>query len=94
MTSRERAIAAHPPHVLPQDLLHDLRTPLGHIMGYSELLIEQMREQGHEEFVPYLMKISSAGRQLLEMMDENFESAASDSSALASNDFSARNVPS
>ncbi|HMA21921.1 MAG TPA: histidine kinase dimerization/phospho-acceptor domain-containing protein [Gemmatimonadaceae bacterium] len=80
MTSLERAIATHPHHMLPPDLIHDLRTPLGHIMGYSELLIEQMREQGHEEFVPYLMKISNAGRQLLEMMDENFESAASDGS--------------
>ena len=33
-------------HMLPRDLLHDLRTPLGHILGYSELLIEQMKEAG------------------------------------------------
>ena len=61
-------------HMLPPDLLHDLRTPLGHILGYSELMIEQMREAGNEEFIPYLEKIRSAGKQLLEMMTENFRS--------------------
>lgn len=63
-------------HMLPPDLLHDLRTPLGHILGYSELLIEQMQTAGHPEFVPYLEKIRKAGRQLLEMMKDNFESTA------------------
>ncbi len=61
-------------HMLPRDLLHDLRTPLGHILGYSELLIEQMRAEGHEEFIPYLEKIRTAGRQLLELMNDNFQS--------------------
>ena len=50
-------------------------TPLGHILGYSELLIEQMREQGHEEFIPYLEKICKAGHQLLDTMTDNFESS-------------------
>jgi signal transduction histidine kinase len=61
-------------HMLPRDLLHDLRTPLGHILGYSELLIEQMKEAGHEEFIPYLEKIRKAGRELVEMMQDNFQS--------------------
>lgn len=61
-------------HMLPRDLLHDLRTPLGHILGYSELLIEQMRAEGHEEFIPYLEKIRTAGHQLLELMKDNFQS--------------------
>jgi signal transduction histidine kinase len=64
-------------HLLPRELLHDLRTPLGHILGYSELLIEQMQEGGHEEFIPYLQKIRTAGNQLLEMMTDNFKSGAS-----------------
>ena len=63
-------------HMLPPDLLHDLRTPLGHIIGYSELLIEQVESSGHPEFVPYLEKIRKSGRQLLEMMTNNFESVA------------------
>jgi signal transduction histidine kinase len=63
-------------HRLPPNLLHDLRTPLGHILGYSELLIEQMRDEGHEEFIPYLEKISRAGHQLLDLMTDNFQSNA------------------
>ncbi len=61
-------------HFLPRNLLHDLRTPLGHILGYSELLIEQMQESGHEEFIPHLEKIRKAGRELVVMMSENFKS--------------------
>lgn len=61
-------------HMLPRDLLHDLRTPLGHILGYSELLIEQMQATGHEEFIPYLEKIRTAGHQLLGLMKDNFQS--------------------
>ena len=60
-------------HMLPRGLLHDLRTPLGHILGYSELLIEEMHATGHEEFIPHLEKIRKAGRELVTMMDENFQ---------------------
>jgi signal transduction histidine kinase len=59
-------------HQLPPALLHDLRTPLGHVLGYSELLIEQMRDKGNEEFIPYVEKIRIAGRQLLALISENF----------------------
>ena len=61
-------------HMLPRDLLHDLRTPLGHILGYSELLIEQMKEAGDEQYVVYAEKIRKAGRELVEMMQDNFQS--------------------
>ena len=60
-------------HQLPPALLHDLRTPLGHVLGYSELLIEEMRDKGHEEFIPYVEKIKRAGHQLLELMTSNFQ---------------------
>ena len=59
-------------HQLPPALLHDLRTPLGHVLGYSELLIEQMRDKGSEEFIPYVEKIRNAGHQLLALMAKNF----------------------
>ncbi len=60
-------------HPIPRDLLHDLRTPIGHILGYSELMIEQMRDRGDEEFIPWLEKIRAASHQLLGMMKDNFE---------------------
>ncbi len=76
MTELPAAIEERVQHMLPADLLHDLRTPLGHILGYSELLIEQMQEAGHEEFIPYLEKIRTSGHQLLEMMKDNFQSGS------------------
>ena len=73
MSELPKAIEERIHHILPRNLLHDLRTPLGHILGYSELMIEQMRERGDEEFIPYLEKIRSSGHKLLEMMTENFQ---------------------
>lgn len=61
-------------HALPPDLLHDLRTPLGHVLGYSELLEEQAEEAGYQELLPYIRKIHTAGEQLLVMLNENFKS--------------------
>ena len=61
-------------HMLPRNLLHDLRTPLGHILGYSELLIEQMQESGQADLIPYVENIQKAARTLVEMMTENFQS--------------------
>ncbi|HVD59899.1 MAG TPA: histidine kinase dimerization/phospho-acceptor domain-containing protein [Gemmatimonadaceae bacterium] len=61
-------------HLLPRDLLHDLRTPLSHILGYSELLLEQMKDAGSEEYVAHLEKIRKAGRELVDMLKDNFKS--------------------
>jgi signal transduction histidine kinase len=73
MSDLPQSIEERVQHMLPAGLLHDLRTPLGHILGYSELLIEQMNESGHEEFIPYLEKIRTAGHELLGMMTDNFQ---------------------
>ncbi len=62
------------PRPLPSGLLHDLRTPLNHILGYTEMLIEEAQEQGYEGFVPDLRKTHAAGKQLLALIDDNFES--------------------
>jgi signal transduction histidine kinase len=77
MSDLPKSIEEAVQHMLPSDLLHDLRTPLGHILGYSELLIEQMHETGNEEFIPYLEKIRKAGHQLLAIMADNFQATRS-----------------
>jgi hypothetical protein len=43
-------------------LLHEMRTPLGQIMGYSEMLQEEAQDRGQEDLVPDLKKIESAAR--------------------------------
>jgi signal transduction histidine kinase len=77
MSDLPKSIEEAVQHMLPPDLLHDLRTPLSHILGYSELLIEQMHETGNEQFIPYVEKIRKAGQQLLALMADNFQATRS-----------------
>ena len=61
-------------HPLPAELVHDLRTPLAHIIGYSEMLMEQAREAGHEDYLPDLQKVNAAGLRLLALFDASVQS--------------------
>jgi signal transduction histidine kinase len=59
---------------LSPQLLHDLRGPLNHIIGYSEMLTEEVDSQRREGFAVDLEKIRSAGHRMLALIDENFTS--------------------
>ncbi|MBA3776956.1 MAG: SpoIIE family protein phosphatase [Betaproteobacteria bacterium] len=59
-------------HALPSGLIHDLRTPLNHIIGYTEMLIEQAQEKAQDNFVPDLQKTHAAGKQLLSLINDSF----------------------
>jgi signal transduction histidine kinase len=49
---------------------HELRTPLNAIIGYSEMLEEEVADLGHNELAPDLRKIRSAGRHLLDLIND------------------------
>jgi PAS domain S-box-containing protein len=49
---------------------HELRTPLNAIIGYSEMLAEDAKDQGHERYLPDLQKIRDAGRDLLALIGD------------------------
>jgi class 3 adenylate cyclase len=51
-------------------LKHELRTPIGQIIGYSELLQEEAEEAGREESIPDLERIRQAAIGLLQRVDE------------------------
>src|SRR5437868_4824340 len=51
---------------------HELRTPLNQIIGYSELLIEEAREEGREAPIRDLEKIRGAGKRLLNLVNYAF----------------------
>src|SRR3954447_16860842 len=72
-TPRQESPAADTPRtsVSPQ-LLHDLRSPLNHIIGYSEMLTEETEGQG---FATDIEKIRAAGHRMLALIEENFTSA-------------------
>jgi adenylate cyclase len=50
-------------------LYHELRTPVNHIIGYSDLLIEQAEDSGSQETVPDLLKIREAAANWLALME-------------------------
>jgi PAS domain S-box-containing protein len=47
------------------NMSHELRTPLTAVIGYSELLQEEVEDLGYTDLVPDLEKIQMAGRHLL-----------------------------
>ena len=49
---------------------HELRTPLNAIIGYSEMLLEDSREEGAERYSKDLSKILDASGQLLELIND------------------------
>ncbi|MBN1647275.1 MAG: SpoIIE family protein phosphatase [Spirochaetales bacterium] len=45
-------------------LRHQLRTSLNHIVGYSEILQQDAKDLGHENFIPDLKKVSDEAEKL------------------------------
>jgi signal transduction histidine kinase len=52
------------------NMSHELRTPLNAILGYSELLYEEAEEFAHDEMMPDLLKIQTAGSHLLDLINQ------------------------
>lgn len=69
MNSPHVPASAAPALLLSAEALHDLRTPLNQILGYSEMLTEQALEEGQSGYVPDLQKIQAAGLQLLALLN-------------------------
>lgn len=56
---------------LPREQRHDLRTPMNHLIGFSEMLLEELRDDDQEELETEvaLTKILGWSRRLLTMFD-------------------------
>lgn len=59
-------------HSVPPRLSHELRTPMNHIIGYSELLIEDAEAQRLEALTLTLHQIRTLGKELLAMLNDTF----------------------
>ena len=57
------------------NIRHDLRTPINHVIGYSEMLQEQAEDLGHERFIPDLQRIQASGQELLELITDILDPA-------------------
>jgi DNA-binding response OmpR family regulator len=53
---------------------HEVRTPLGQIIGYSELLEEELEDRGQADLAPDLQRIRSAAQRLLDLVDGKLRS--------------------
>jgi len=49
---------------------HELRTPLVGILGFSELIKEEIQELSQEEIIDYVSKINESGRRLLKRIEK------------------------
>lgn len=50
---------------------HDLKTPVGHILGYSEMLEEEFEDDPWDEFTQDLKNILSSGAKLVALIEEH-----------------------
>ncbi|HEX8616345.1 MAG TPA: response regulator [Thermoanaerobaculia bacterium] len=57
---------------LSSRLLHDLRSPLNLIIGYSEMMAEDAERFRGEAFAVDLQRVGDAGRRMLALIEENF----------------------
>jgi signal transduction histidine kinase len=50
------------------NMSHELRTPLNAIIGYSEMLQEEAKDEGHDGYIQDLDRIRNSGHFLLELI--------------------------
>lgn len=72
----ERAGAAKSDFVAKMS--HELRTPLNAVIGYSQMLLEDAREEGSDSTVRDLEKIQNAGKQLLNLVNDVLDFSKTD----------------
>jgi signal transduction histidine kinase len=70
LDKREAVTASLSKSVFLANLSHELRTPINHIIGYSEMLQEEMQDEGLEEFLPDIAKIQASSSGLMKWVEE------------------------
>ena len=56
-------------------LRHDMRTPVGHMIGYAEMLEEDLDEESAKMHSGDLQAIQNAGQRLLALIDDHLNAA-------------------
>ncbi|MBU6373928.1 MAG: hypothetical protein KJS97_14460 [Alphaproteobacteria bacterium] len=64
---------------------HELRTPLNAVIGYSELIEEDMSQRGLDTSVSDVQRVQSAARHLLSLIDEVLDLSKIEAGKLATN---------
>lgn len=61
---------------------HDLRTPVGHVIGYAEMIEEELEESGQEN-ARDLQAIQNAGQRILALIDDHFSAGKTSSDQIS-----------
>ena len=67
---------------LLSELRHDLRTPIGHIIGYSEMIAEDLDDEMAKMLSGDLEAIQNAGHKMLGLIDQHFNAAKNSASEI------------
>ena len=59
-----------------RDLKHNLRTPLNHILGYSELLVEAANDAGDDSILIRAESLQAIGRSMARAIENELASPA------------------
>lgn len=73
---REGAVQSTNGTVTLRVLTHELRTPINHILGYSEMLLEDLAEDTDVEGLRAMQVVRATGKQLLALVNTELGSAA------------------
>lgn len=74
--------ASHAKSVFLANMSHELRTPLNAILGYSDMIAEELREEGNAALVKDAERINRAGNHLLGMISDVIDIAKLESGRL------------
>ncbi len=72
--ARDEAVSSNQAkRIFLANMSHELRTPLSVIIGYSEILCEEVEDLSQSDLIADLTKIQSAGHHLLTLIDHVLE---------------------
>jgi len=70
IASEAAEAASHAKSVFLANMSHELRTPLNAVIGYSEMMAEDLEADGQPDYVADLMKINASGKHLLGLIND------------------------
>ncbi|MEZ4315988.1 MAG: adenylate/guanylate cyclase domain-containing protein [Myxococcota bacterium] len=66
----DRLASGNPDDWTASKMRHDLRTPLNHIIGYGEILLQEAEDVGAQDIMRDLSRIVRGGKEVLSDLDE------------------------
>src|SRR6266478_8487778 len=54
---------------------HDLHNSIGHVLGFSEMLLEEAQERGHDHMRPELERLLQSAKQMIGQINEDLHTA-------------------